>query len=117
MPMNYNQISMQEFLSPDAPVVENENGGKQSATPFAFHMIPPTAMFKAAEVAGYGAAKYGETYNNRNYTKIDTVEHVNHAIQHLYGWLSGDMSDDHLAHALVRCMFAVDVEDRKAKAN
>lgn len=104
-PLENNNVS--KWLAPDAPVIENENGGKQSGTPFAFHMIPPIAMFKAAEVCGYGARKYGETYDNRNFTKIPVEEHVNHAIQHLYAWIAGDKSDDHLGHALVRCMFAV----------
>ena len=35
--------------------------GKQSATPYAFHMLPPNAVFAAAEVARQGAEKYGET--------------------------------------------------------
>lgn len=36
-------------------------GGKQSTTPYAFHMLPPNAVFAAAEVARKGAEKYGET--------------------------------------------------------
>lgn len=97
-------------IQPDVPVVENQNGGKQSDTPYSFHMVPASAAFAAAKVCGYGANKYGETFENRNYTKIPAVEHVNHAIQHLYGYLAGDKSDDHLAHAIVRCMFAYDVD-------
>lgn len=63
-------------------------------------------MFAAARVAKEGAEKYGETLHNRNYTKISAEEHVNHAIQHLYAYLAGDQSDRHIAHAIVRCMFA-----------
>ena len=33
----------------------------------------------------------------------------NHAIQHLYAYLAGDTSDDHLAHAILRAMFAFEV--------
>lgn len=111
-----NDIS--KALAPDAPVVMNENGGKQSDTPYGFHMLPISSIFAAAEVAQYGAKKYGESFDNRNYTKIPAIEHVNHALQHLYGYLAGDKSDDHLAHAIVRCMFAYDVdqkEDKKAE--
>lgn len=100
-------------VEPDAPVVENENGGKQSDTPYGFHLLPISALFDAAKVAKYGADKYGETFANLNYTKIDTIEHLNHAIQHIYAFLAGDKQDDHLGHAIVRLMFAYDVEDRK----
>lgn len=96
-------------MSPDTPVVTNEQGGKQSHTPYGFHLLPTSAVFAAAEVAAYGAEKYGETYQDRNYVKIPAEEHVNHCIQHLYAYLAGDTSDDHLGHAIVRAMFAYDV--------
>ena len=64
-------------------------------------------------IAKYGADKYGETFSERNYTKIDTIEHLNHAVQHIYAFLAGDKQDDHLGHAIVRLMFAFDVEKRK----
>lgn len=102
-------------LAPDAPVVMNENGGKQSDTPYGFHLLPASSIFAAAEVAAYGAKKYGESFGNRNYTKIPATDHVNHALQHLYGYLAGDTSDDHLAHAIVRCLFAYDVDQNEEK--
>ena len=50
------------MLSVDGTMIEtNAMGGKQSATPYAFHMLPPNAVFAAAEVAKKGAEKYGET--------------------------------------------------------
>lgn len=104
--------SLVKGVSPDAPVVTNENGGKQSDTPYAFHMLPTSAVFGAAEVCAYGAKKYGETVGNRNYTKIPTEDHINHAIQHLYAYLAGDTQDDHLGHAVVRTMFAYDTAKR-----
>lgn len=102
-------------LAPDAPVVENEHGGKQSSTAYAFHLLPIDAVFAAAEVAKAGADKYGETFGDRNYVKIPAEEHINHCIQHLYGYLSGDTSDDHLGHAIVRAMFAYDVAMRRCQ--
>lgn len=74
-------------------------------------------MFAAAEVAKYGAEKYGETFGNRNYTKISAEDHINHCIQHLYAYMAGDTSDDHLGHAIVRAMFAYDVAHKKDFAN
>ncbi len=54
-------MSMILGVQPDVPTETNGHGGKQSATPYAFHFLPPNAIFAAAEVAKYGAEKYGET--------------------------------------------------------
>ena len=35
----------------DVPVTTNENGGKQSRTPYGFHLLPTSAIFDAAKVA------------------------------------------------------------------
>lgn len=48
-------------VQPDVPTETNAAGGKQSKTPYAFHFLPPRAVFAAAEVAKYGAEKYSET--------------------------------------------------------
>lgn len=74
-------------------------------------------MFAAATVAKYGAEKYGEDFYHRNYTKIPPEEHINHAIQHLYAFLAGDESDDHLGHAIVRSMFAFEVNHERNKTD
>ena len=99
-------------VEPDAEVIENAQGGKQSDTPYGFHLLPISALFDAAKVAKYGADKYGETFERRNYTKISTNDHLNHAIQHIYAFLAGDKQDDHLGHAIVRLMFAYDTNER-----
>lgn len=95
-------------VMPDAPVETNARGGKQSSSPYAFELLPITSMFAAAKVAREGATKYGETFGDRNYTKIPSTDHINHAIAHLYAHLAGDTSDEHLAHAIVRLLFAYD---------
>lgn len=94
----------------DVPVIVNKEGGKQSRSPYAFQLLPVHAMFAAAEVAKTGAEKYGETFSCRNYTKIPPEEHIGHCIQHLYAYLAGDTSDDHLAHAIVRALFAFETD-------
>lgn len=94
----------------DVPVIVNKEGGKQSRSPYAFQLLPVHAMFAAAEVAKAGAEKYGETFACRNYTKIPPEEHIGHCIQHLYAYLAGDISDDHLAHAIVRALFAYETD-------
>ncbi len=104
-------------VQPDMPTETNERGGRQSATPYAFHLLPPNAIFAAAEVAKYGAEKYGETQLDRNYKKIPAEEHVNHAVQHLYAYLAGDTGDDHLAHAILRAMFAFEVDHEQNRTD
>ena len=44
-------------VEPDAPVVENDAGGKQSDTPYGFHLIPTSAIFDAAKVLKYGCSR------------------------------------------------------------
>lgn len=102
-------------VEPDAPIVVNDSGGKQSSTPYGFHLLPTSALFDAAKVCKEGADKYGETLLDRNYTKISTEDHLNHALQHIYAFLAGDTQDDHLGHAMVRLMFAYDVDKQKTK--
>ena len=110
-------MSMILGVQPNVPTETNERGGKQSATPYAFHLLPPNAIFAAAEVAKYGAGKYGETQLDRNYKKIPAEEHVNHAVQHLYAYLAGDTGDDHLAHAILRAMFAFEVDHEQNRTD
>lgn len=88
----------------------NETGGKQSDSPYGFHLLPTRAIFAAAQVAKYGADKYDETVDERNYTRIPPTDHVNHALIHLYAYLAGDTSDDHLSHAIVRCLFSYETD-------
>ena len=98
-------------------MITNESGGKQSDTPYGFQYLPPRAMFAAAQVALRGARKYGETFENRNYVKIPSEWHISHAIQHLYSFLAGDQTDNHLANAIVRCLLAYDVAQLEAEAD
>lgn len=91
-------------------MVTNAEGGKQSATPYGFHLLPVHAMFAVAQVVKYGADKYDETVDERNYTKIDPADHIGHCIQHLYAYLAEDTSDDHLSHAAARALFAYETD-------
>ena len=54
-------MSMILGVQPDVPTETNVRGGKQSATPYAIHFLPPKAIIAAAEGAKYGAEKYRET--------------------------------------------------------
>jgi len=105
---------MIEGLSPNQPIHTNENGGKQSATPYAFHLIPPHAMFELAKVVAEG-----EKYGAGNWRRIPIAHHINHAQMHLCGYLAGDDQDAHLSHAVCRIAFALELDflERTRKNN
>lgn len=92
------------LLSPDAPTTINSKGGKQSDTGVRMDLIPPKALFRVASILKYGAEKYGE----KNWHKIETESHLNHALVHLYAFLAGDTQDDHLGHACCRLQMALE---------
>jgi hypothetical protein len=61
-----------------------------------FDLITPIGLRRLAETAAEGARKYGD----RNWLKgIPASVMLNHAIRHVYLWLQGDATEDHLAHA------------------
>ncbi len=90
-------------LGKDAPTVTNERGGKQSLLPYRFDLLDAPAMFALAKVLHEGAVKYGD-YNWRN---IPIRDHLNHLLAHVFAYMAGDESDDHLEHAFCRAMMAV----------
>lgn len=93
---------IETIVGPDAPMTTNEKGGNQSHIPVRFDLIDGKAMFAMAAVLHTGAEKYGVN----NWRLIDVDSHLNHLIMHVYAYLSGDRSDDHLSHILCRSMFA-----------
>lgn len=61
-----------------------------------FDLITPVGLRRLAETYGEGSLKYGD----ENWLKgIDTKNLMNHALTHINKYLSGDTSEDHLAHA------------------
>lgn len=102
------RAQLQAAVGPDAPTVVNERGAKQAASPYRFDLIPPEALFALAEVLAQGAAKYGEW----NWRGLTINDQLNHLLVHVYAYLAGDPSDDHLAHALCRAVFALSLQRR-----
>jgi hypothetical protein len=95
----------------DAPATVNAKGGKQSALPYRTDLLPPLACLSVSEVLAGGARKYGEN----NWHKIGVREHLNHVLTHLFAYLAGDGSDDHLEHAACRALMALEIKLREAK--
>lgn len=102
---------MIEGVGKDAETVVNEQGGKQSAVSYRFDLLDPKAMFAMTKVLKEGFDKYG---SDENWRRISVQEHLNHALIHIYAYLAGDVSDEHLTHAMCRMMFATAVDIEKA---
>jgi hypothetical protein len=61
-----------------------------------YDLITPIGLRRLAETCAEGAKKYGD----RNWQQgIPASVMLNHAIRHIYLWLAGDATEDHLAHA------------------
>lgn len=61
-----------------------------------YDLITPIGLRRLAETCAEGAKKYGDNNWQRG---IPASVMLNHAIRHIYLWLEGDRSEDHLAHA------------------
>lgn len=62
-----------------------------------YDLLSPIALRRYAEAMAEGAAKY----NDYNWEKgMPVSDLLNHAIRHLYLYLSGDRTEDHLGHAM-----------------
>lgn len=91
-------------------IVVNDKGGKQSDSPCRMDLVPASALLEVSCVLKQGADKYGE---DKNWKMIPVDEHLNHAATHIYGYLAGDTSENHLANATCRLLFALQLKLEK----
>lgn len=92
-------------------VVTNEAGGKQHKEEFRCQAIPPRALIRLGKIRWEGFNLHG--YTDENYKLIEKNEHIGRALLHLFRYLAGDRTDDHLGHALCRIAFAVEMEEEE----
>jgi len=90
-------------LEPNGPTVINKKGGKQSETIYRCDLLDPVAMLDISRVLHNGAAKYGDD----NWRLLSVEENLDHLLMHVFAYLSGDVSDEHLNHAACRAIFAL----------
>lgn len=89
-----------------------ESGAVQNYVEEAFELVPYPTISAIASTMKEGMEKYGY----RNYMGIPKEEHVGRAIRHMYKYLSGDTSEEHLAHAITRLGFAVEMKHLEEEA-
>lgn len=84
---------------PDQPTKLFQGGARRSADAEAvrYDLISPIALEALARTYAEGAAKYGD-FNWEN--GMPAHDLLNHALRHIYLFLSGDRSEEHLSHAM-----------------
>ncbi len=71
---------------------------------FRYDLVSPIGLREVARACAEGAAKYGD-WNWENGMPVHDL--LNHAIAHVYAFLSGDRSEQHLGHAAWNLLSAI----------
>ena len=109
-----------KYLDGKQAIVANASGGKQHFRPYRAQALPPRALLSVAHVRQVGHDELG--YEDENYKQIPKEEHIGRALTHIFAFLAGDETNDHLSHAACRILFAleqneIEKEIKKEKEN
>jgi hypothetical protein len=73
-----------------------------------YDLITPIGLRRLAETCKEGADRYGDFNWEKGFPIADLL---NHAIRHVYLYLAGDRSEDHLSHAAWNVLGAIHSEE------
>ena len=90
-------------------ITTNDNGGMQHFRPYRAQALPPRALIEVSKVRYIGYSELG--YDDDNYKSIPKEEHIGRALIHIFAYLAGDTSNNHLAHAATRILMALELEE------
>jgi hypothetical protein len=98
-------------IQADAPVHSFPTGAvRGSAGSTRYDLVPRVGLRRLAETCREGAEKYGVD----NWVKgIPSSNLMAHALEHVYRWLDGDRTEDHLAHAAWGLFVLMHNEERR----
>lgn len=75
-----------------------------------YDLISPIALRRLAETCAEGAKRYGD----HNWLKgMPCSDVMNHCLRHLFLWMSGDTTEDHLAHSMWNVMALIHFEETR----
>ena len=95
-------------LSDNAEKGVNEQGGCQHIRPYRSEALFFRALLAVSGVRYDAVANNG--YPDDNYKLIPKTEHIGRALTHLFAYMAGDKSNDHLSHAATRVLMALEME-------
>ena len=99
-------------IEPSPEMMKFASGAVRSsdAANVRFDLITPVGLRRLAETYKEGSVKYGDNNWQKGFPASDVM---NHAIRHMYLWLDGDRTEDHLAHAAWGLFTIMHFEERK----
>lgn len=97
-------------------MVIDDNGMKRDNVVPMYHKLPVKPLIRVVMALTEGSMKYdeGKIYSG-NWEKANEhsgAANFDHLAHHLFMFLSGDTSEDHLAHLVADALFAMDYEER-----
>lgn len=95
-------------LDDKQPVVTNAAGGIQHERPYRSQALFFKALLAISNVRYDAVVNKG--YSDDNYKLIDKYDHIGRALTHIFAYMAGDTSNDHLAHAATRILMALEIE-------
>ena len=99
-------MPLKHELTHNSPMVTNVAGGNQSYVPRDYTLVPADALAQVARVLHDGCEKYGKD----NWRLINSNDHLNHCLNHIYLYLAGNTQEDHLSHAATRLLMSLELE-------